>query len=340
MMGKRDVTFDILKGIGILLMVLGHYFTSESIIRVYIYSFHMPLFMLISGYFYKPKEVMIQVRRDVRSLIVPYLFVCIVIFINRLVLNNEPFCETLKANLYSFLWAMPINSQLGQMNILSVGPLWFLLAIFWVRFLYNVLFRNFKEWTMAIVVVVSLVAMYFNAFVTLPLALLAGFTNLLFYCIGHLIRKYQVLIYLDKHRWTLILALVFWLLMGRKSQLNASYQTLYLAYPVEIITALAGTYLFYSLSRLVAAKTDFLSNQLVLWGKYSLVALCFHAMPLFGLNRWVNEVTIMIYQLLNAPLVGTSIPNLMLSLAIPYLGVLFAPKCKWGRALFNIKVAE
>ena len=74
MMGKRDVTFDILKGIGILLMVLGHYFTSESIIRVYIYSFHMPLFMLISGYFYKPKEVMIQVRRDVRSLIVPYLF--------------------------------------------------------------------------------------------------------------------------------------------------------------------------------------------------------------------------------------------------------------------------
>ena len=48
----RDPSFDILKGLGILLMIMGHVGFGELFSK-YIHAFHMPLFFLISGYFYK-----------------------------------------------------------------------------------------------------------------------------------------------------------------------------------------------------------------------------------------------------------------------------------------------
>lgn len=62
-MEKRELYPDIIKGIAIILVVLGHciqfgsaFSTNllffKSSIFIAIYSFHMPLFMLISGYFF------------------------------------------------------------------------------------------------------------------------------------------------------------------------------------------------------------------------------------------------------------------------------------------------
>ena len=51
-MGKtRVVTFDILKGIGILLVIVGHTFMKE--IGPCIQAVHMPLFFIVAGFFYK-----------------------------------------------------------------------------------------------------------------------------------------------------------------------------------------------------------------------------------------------------------------------------------------------
>lgn len=48
-MKGRDETIDVLKGIAILLVVLGHIAAAPKLTSV-IYSFHMPLFIFISGY--------------------------------------------------------------------------------------------------------------------------------------------------------------------------------------------------------------------------------------------------------------------------------------------------
>lgn len=58
-MGKvRDARFDTLKGLLILSVVFGHFFSHEAThsapseaIANFIYSFHMPLFVFVSGYF-------------------------------------------------------------------------------------------------------------------------------------------------------------------------------------------------------------------------------------------------------------------------------------------------
>lgn len=67
-MRKRIEYIDLAKAIAILLMVLGHCASLNDIplIRSVIYSFHMPLFFIISGYFFKTlalKEGVIKYSR-------------------------------------------------------------------------------------------------------------------------------------------------------------------------------------------------------------------------------------------------------------------------------------
>lgn len=45
----RECWIDVAKGIGIILVVLGHVTRNENLIRI-IYSFHMPLFFFLGGW--------------------------------------------------------------------------------------------------------------------------------------------------------------------------------------------------------------------------------------------------------------------------------------------------
>ncbi len=89
---KRDVSLDIAKGILIFLVVWGHsiqfgfgYAYGESYgcfkdwMFRFIYSFHMPLFMAISGYLYynsNQKKFSEVVLSRLKSIGIPYLLYC------------------------------------------------------------------------------------------------------------------------------------------------------------------------------------------------------------------------------------------------------------------------
>ena len=51
-MSERKKYIDIAKGIGILLVLIGHIDWGNYILTNTIYSFHMPLFMMVSGYLF------------------------------------------------------------------------------------------------------------------------------------------------------------------------------------------------------------------------------------------------------------------------------------------------
>lgn len=70
---SRLIEFDIAKGLGIILVVVGHLNFPSCVIN-WIFLFHMPLFFMISGYFFKSTEPlrMLFVKR-LKSLVVPYL---------------------------------------------------------------------------------------------------------------------------------------------------------------------------------------------------------------------------------------------------------------------------
>lgn len=78
----RLTYMDIAKGIGILCVIAGH--MGNFIINKFVFSFHMPLFFLTSGYFISSKNSpqTILIKRF-RQLLPPYVFTCfMVIFIS------------------------------------------------------------------------------------------------------------------------------------------------------------------------------------------------------------------------------------------------------------------
>lgn len=71
----KNVTIDIMKGIGIMAVIAGH--TNPDIITgKFILSFHMPLFMAISGYLFYfsiNKHTLTIITEKLRGLILPLI---------------------------------------------------------------------------------------------------------------------------------------------------------------------------------------------------------------------------------------------------------------------------
>ena len=72
----RAEEFDILRGIAMTLVIIGH-FWHPKLISYGIWSFHMPLFVLISGYFFKGTngscEIFEKCKKIIKTYGIPYI---------------------------------------------------------------------------------------------------------------------------------------------------------------------------------------------------------------------------------------------------------------------------
>jgi fucose 4-O-acetylase-like acetyltransferase len=76
-MNKKDTVLnvDIIKGIGIILVMIGHsgmflIIKENAFLSTFIYSFHMPLFFIIAGFFMKDN---VNLKKSVKRLLIPFL---------------------------------------------------------------------------------------------------------------------------------------------------------------------------------------------------------------------------------------------------------------------------
>ena len=71
-MDKRDYSIDIARGIACLLVVVGHVPTTPSLLHTWIYSFHMPLFFIISGIVLNTNDSVKEfIKKRCKTLLVP-----------------------------------------------------------------------------------------------------------------------------------------------------------------------------------------------------------------------------------------------------------------------------
>lgn len=77
--GSRLTALDSLRGFGILLVVWGHISRSAGLVS-WIFSFHMPLFFIISGMLFHERQFLDSFKKKVARLLIPYLFFGIVTF--------------------------------------------------------------------------------------------------------------------------------------------------------------------------------------------------------------------------------------------------------------------
>lgn len=141
---------DISKGIGVILLVIGHMPSIPYVLQNWIYSFHMPLFFFLSGYTFKVKDCLKDsIKKMFRKLIVPYLIYNIIFLLLDVILFG------LSSEIVHGDWEDMLSGQ-G-----SFGVIWFLLSLFWVQLIYlfvclfvSAITNNYKNIVLAEIVMV------------------------------------------------------------------------------------------------------------------------------------------------------------------------------------------
>lgn len=178
---------DIAKGMGILLVVLGHVRTSAPLHDT-IYLFHMPLFFLLSGMLFKLEEGWwLCMRKKFVHLLLPYLFFMAMFVPLRMA--TDAFCT---GEFPAFRLSMLGLSYFDK-------PLWFVFALFGVIAIMRTLFsflRN-RYAVSAIVVALSIVGYFlFLRKIELPFHVSRALFVLPFFALGIILRAVG-----NKIRW-------------------------------------------------------------------------------------------------------------------------------------------
>ena len=127
-MGKRSITVDTIKGVAIILVIIGHAIQYsfgfqensaylDNIVYKTIYSFHMPLFMLVSGYLSYGSISRLGTRellcKRFKNYVVPVIFWGTISCVIKVLFFNERSVKTLLATYWGnfwFIWSVLIFS--------------------------------------------------------------------------------------------------------------------------------------------------------------------------------------------------------------------------------------
>lgn len=194
-MNNRCKHIDIAKGIGIILVVLGHSVPHNTYLGMVIYSFHMPLFFLLSGVFAKTSEkekLFPFLKKNIKQLIVPYIvFIIIGILVN---LSVPQWREAVNVeNIKSAL--IYCNPYFWK----STSALWFLIALFEVRIVFYLYHKLILSKNNILVNILSLFVLFivgcyiksieFHFGLFLPFMFKSSVMSTAFYSLGYLLKN-------------------------------------------------------------------------------------------------------------------------------------------------------
>lgn len=157
MVSKRLNYFDIAKGIGIILVVLGHLEFISMPLRYWIVSFHMPMFFLISGMLMQmigeeQRDMKLLLSRKWKRMMVPYLWFSVLYFIIELIYFGLTGLDD-----WNTIWMNVWQS----VCLHGVSVLWFLPAIFFGEIMFLFIRKHLSHlWT--IITVLALTAIMYG----------------------------------------------------------------------------------------------------------------------------------------------------------------------------------
>lgn len=199
--------FDLAKGVCILLIVwfhLAEYYQIHTFIDSYLSAVRMPLFFFLSGFFFKSYENFNRFfLKKVRQLFIPFAFfylttsVFIPIVAHKFLGIEFSTGQDWKL-LYSFL----------TYNSFPNIPLWFL----WGLFILNICFYGMcysirREYLLGVCCVI--VYIVFGNYIHLPASLSCAFHGILFFYLGYIVNRHDLLIFILECRFGLLFFFLF-----------------------------------------------------------------------------------------------------------------------------------
>ena len=293
--GKRLGYIDVARGIGIVCVMLGH-LGVEVIDRV-VFTFHMPLFFLLSGYFINSDIIFPKfVKQKAKKLLVPYY-----------VTGCLTCCLIALADIVRGLWDNIIPDFLSELiamlygvcfdvsdSIPGIGAIWFLWALFWAVILVKILSKCKNA--AVYIVFAFIISCISSQNIWLPLSMQPGVCAAFFVYFGYYLKKLNLEEYLNRWKLVLISIIVFCgeILLG--INVNMSNNT-YIYGPESVIGALLICYFILYISYIIYISFPKLRKILTFFGKNSLIVLCVHqiemkvfpwSLVLFALNEKSN----------------------------------------------------
>ncbi len=272
-MKKRVDFFDVAKGIGILLVVSAHIYDSDVFYKL-TYSFHMPLFLIISGMLIsltnpqnKPYPKLILSR--LKGLMIPYVIteiLCVPLFYFRGGYSPS-----------DLRWI--ISDSVFLYHTLGAAT-WFLLGLFIAELIYFLILKtNPYRWlTIAICSALYILALVIKTENHIVFILLRSLVMMFYIMVGHQLSAF----FSQKHPIAITLALIAVFFAGvffnpaPVVMVDMSFGN-----PVLFtIAAVAGSALVISFSQALSnSQNNILStvkNQCVFLGQQTVIILCSH----------------------------------------------------------------
>jgi polysaccharide biosynthesis protein PslL len=289
-MSKRINYIDVARGIGILLVVMGHndFAAISPFLHKLIYSFHMPLFFFLSGYFLNTTIGFWNfVVKRFNSLLKPYYFTIFLIYFFSISFEKMSFATAITRT---------VKSLYAAGHYIDWVQLWFLPHLFVVSLyaylFYQVAGRIRNRWIRWLILLLTLfvASLYLRSFYpfeiavfgkgytlfglpfSLDLVLLSGF----FFILGSEVRQMKTeglfsnIFFMLATGAALVLMTVF---LAPQIDLNTRMYDSFLVSTVEAVT---GILFIMSLSRQIDLHTSWASTLFQYLGRISLIILIFH----------------------------------------------------------------
>jgi len=286
-MGKeRDYAIDIAKGIGILLVIVGHCGISA------VSTFHMAFFFILSGYFLSSKLPLDEfIKTRAKRLLIPYvygvLFCIIGAAVKDIVLGNEAnIMSDMSKWLCAGLYGKGNKGEFLLDGVNKIGAYWFLLAMFYG----SVIVRRFldNKHMIVIVTIIAYIGFATRQVVFLPFSIQNGMVAAFFIGVGVYCKRFDIFnINVDKSIVFSCLALWIFAIAN-----NITMSMVGIKFPygiLNIIIAFSASFIVVKFSQFLDKRSQFIRKFLTFCGSNSLAILFFHAFEINILRwGWIN----------------------------------------------------
>jgi acyltransferase len=208
---------DYLKAVGIFLVVYGHTMGVLPPLEKWIYSFHMPLFFLVSGFLMKPERLHHGFKtfftRATKSIMVPYIIFSLICYLFWLVIMRNMGTDAGEVtSVISPLLAILYGTASSDAIQLIPIVLWFFPCLYIAHFMTYIVFKSKKIYVSIVLSgVLVVIGLLIPRNIALPFELEDALVAQAFIMLGFLAKKKAIVDYIFKHKpyiWAVIL-LVF-----------------------------------------------------------------------------------------------------------------------------------
>ena len=267
---KRLQYLDVSRGLALLFVMIGHNINKESFLYHFVFTFHVPMFFVISGYVYRYKKN--SYIKDFWQLAIPYGVVVLLVMISTKIMGGTPYYGSMRDVLRAALFGY-VGTHDG---VPLMGGIWFFPTLYFARRFMDFIFVTAKkELHRGILVgMVVLVAVGIaKEKIWIPLNIDVAMAAVLFMYVGYLLKEKNFRMNVE----TAIVALCLWFASLQCENINIGKRDYEMWY-VTFLGAIAASVLIMELFRRLEAcrPVSFLTGFFAFTGKHTLALLCIH----------------------------------------------------------------